>query len=54
MCPDPEKVKAIQELPAPKNVSELRQLLGMIKYLVEILAKPVTCTKPNKRVAESS
>ena len=34
---DPEKVKAIQELPAPKNVSELRQLLGMINYLGKFL-----------------
>ena len=30
---DPEKTKAIQELPAPQNVSELRQVLGMINYL---------------------
>ena len=33
MSPDPEGVKAIQEPPAPKNVSELCQLLGMINYL---------------------
>ena len=30
---DPEEVKAIQELPAPKDVPELCQVLGMISYL---------------------
>ena len=30
---DPEKVKAIVELSAPKTVSEMRQLLGTIDYL---------------------
>jgi len=33
VSPDPGKFKAIQELPAPKNVPELRQVLGMINYL---------------------
>ena len=37
VSPDPEKVEAIQELPAPKNVSELRQLLGMINCLGKFL-----------------
>ena len=49
---DPEKIKTIVELPAPKTVLELRQLLGMINYLGKILTKPVRCEKPNKRVAE--
>ena len=30
--PNPEKVIDFEELPAPKNVSELRLLLGMISY----------------------
>jgi len=37
VSPDPEKVKAIQELPAPKNVQELHQVLGMINYLGNFL-----------------
>ena len=37
VSPDPEKVKAIQELPAPKNVQELHQGLGMINYLGKFL-----------------
>lgn len=35
--PDPEKVIAFEELPVPKNVSELRQLLGMIIIAKKIL-----------------
>ena len=37
VSPDPEKVRAIQELPAPMNVPELRQVLGMINYLGKFL-----------------
>jgi len=37
VSPDPEKAKAIQELPAPQNVQELRQVLGMINYLGRFL-----------------
>ena len=33
VSPDPDKVGAIQELPPPLNVSQLRQVLGMISYL---------------------
>ena len=37
VSPDQEKAKAIQELPEPQNVSELRQVLGMINYLGKFL-----------------
>ena len=37
VSPDPEKAKAIQELPAPQNVQELRQVLAMINYLGRFL-----------------
>ena len=30
--PDPEKVKAIQEVPSPTNVQTLHSFLGMINY----------------------
>jgi hypothetical protein len=35
--PDPEKVRAIVELPPPTSVSESRRLLGMINYLGKFL-----------------
>nr|VZI26348.1 unnamed protein product [Spirometra erinaceieuropaei] len=31
-CPDPENIRAIQRMPAPKNVSQLRSFLGLISY----------------------
>ena len=34
---DPEKVKAVVELPTPKTVSEMSQLLGTIDYLRKFL-----------------
>ena len=37
MSPVPDKVKAIQDLPAPDNVPELRHVLGMINYLGRFL-----------------
>nr|VZI34367.1 unnamed protein product [Spirometra erinaceieuropaei] len=30
--PDPENIRAIQRVPAPKNVSQLRSFLGLISY----------------------
>ena len=50
---DPEKVKAIVELPALKTVSEMRQLLGTIDYLGKFLPNLSDVKKkPSKRVAE--
>ena len=37
--PDPEKTRAVQELDAPKNVSELRSFLGMVNQLGRFLPK---------------
>ncbi|BHF61522.1 hypothetical protein SprV_0100449700 [Sparganum proliferum] len=35
--PDPENIRAIQRMPAPKNVSQLRSFLGLISYYSSIL-----------------
>lgn len=32
-----ERRKAFQELPAPKNLTELRRIIGMVKYLDKVL-----------------
>jgi hypothetical protein len=32
ISPDPEKVEALQHLPAPSNLAELRSFLGMANY----------------------
>ena len=46
VSPDPEKVRAIQELPPPQNVSQLRQVLGMINYLGRFLLNLSTVISP--------
>lgn len=37
--PDPKKVKAITNMPEPKNKSQLKSLLGMVQYLTKFLPK---------------
>lgn len=45
--PDPSKVQAVHDLPAPQNTAELRTVLGMIQYLAKFVSistviKPLT------------
>ncbi|BHF65205.1 hypothetical protein SprV_0200821500 [Sparganum proliferum] len=35
--PDPENIRAIQRMPAPKNVSQLRSFIGLISYYSSFL-----------------
>uniref|UniRef100_A0A3Q1FUD2 Reverse transcriptase/retrotransposon-derived protein RNase H-like domain-containing protein n=1 Tax=Acanthochromis polyacanthus TaxID=80966 RepID=A0A3Q1FUD2_9TELE len=44
--PDKAKVKAVTELEAPKNISDLRRILGMIHYLGRYLPNLSELTKP--------
>jgi hypothetical protein len=44
--PDPEKVKAISEMPPPKNVSELRTVCGMFNYMSKFVPDLATTLKP--------
>lgn len=43
---DEEKIQAIMELDAPKNVPELRRVLGMIRYLGRYLPNLATVLEP--------
>ncbi|XP_064653080.1 uncharacterized protein LOC135503433 [Lineus longissimus] len=43
---DEEKIQAIMELDAPENVSELRRVLGMIRYLGRYLPNLATVVEP--------
>lgn len=44
--PDPEKTRAILELKAPTNVTELRQFLGIVNYLGRFLPNLSQVTQP--------
>ena len=46
ITPHEEKVKAIRDLPAPKDVSSLRTSLGMIQYLSRFTPSLSTLLKP--------
>ena len=44
--PDPEKVEAVHALPAPTNVTELQEFLGMVTYLSPFIHGLSTLTAP--------
>ena len=44
--PDPNKVKAIKEMPMPQNVSQLRSLLRALSYYRRQLPKMAARTRP--------
>ena len=44
--PDPEKVEAVHGLPAPTNVTELQEFLGMVTYLSPFICGLSTLTAP--------
>lgn len=44
--PIPEKVRAIVEAPAPRNVSQLKSFLGMLNYYAKFLPNLSTCLAP--------
>uniref|UniRef100_A0A3Q1EIG7 Gypsy retrotransposon integrase-like protein 1 n=1 Tax=Acanthochromis polyacanthus TaxID=80966 RepID=A0A3Q1EIG7_9TELE len=44
--PDPDKVKAIKELPEPQNVQDLKRVLGMFTYLGKYIPHLSTVGQP--------
>ena len=43
---DPDKVKAIREMPAPKTEKEFRGFIGRLQYISRFIAKLTTICKP--------
>ena len=43
---DPEKVKAIEKFPAPKNVSQLRGFLGLTNFIAKFVPKSTDIVQP--------
>ncbi|KAK7107196.1 hypothetical protein V1264_015153 [Littorina saxatilis] len=46
VSPDPDKVKAIRDMPPPTNVTELRTLCGMLNYLTKFVPHMASTLKP--------
>lgn len=44
--PDPDKIAAIAQMPAPQSVEELQTLLGMANYLARFIPSLATTTAP--------
>lgn len=44
--PDPDKVEAISQLPPPRNVQELKRVLGMVNYLGKYIPALATIGQP--------
>jgi len=37
--PDPDKIKAVQEMPRPENIKAVRRFCGFVNYLAEFMLK---------------
>ena len=48
--PDPKKCDNIKEKPAPTNVKELQQFLGMVQYMSPFIPKLSTLTDPLRKL----
>ena len=48
--PDPDKVKAMTNLPMPTNISQLRSVLGALSCLPEFSPQMATITRPLKKL----
>ena len=51
--PDPEKIKAIHEMPAPKDKKGVERLLGTVNYLAKFIPNMSTITKPIRDILKA-
>lgn len=50
--PDPEKIRALKEMPAPNNIKELRTFLGLVQYLGKFLPNLPEESAPLRQLLE--
>lgn len=50
MKSDPEKIKAITNMPTPLNIKQLKTFLGMVNYLAKFLPNISTITEPLRQL----
>ena len=54
MWSDPDKVTAIKQTEAPKNISTLRQFLRMVNQLGKFSPKLATTTQPMRELSKKA
>ena len=52
LCADPAKVKAITEMPPPKDVKDVQRLLGLAQYLTKFLPRLASITTPLRELTQ--
>ena len=52
LCVDPKKVRAIAEMPPPKDVTAVQRLLGLVQYLSKFLPRLSDMTKPLRELTQ--
>ena len=50
--PDPEKIRAVQEMQPPQNTKELKSFLGLIQYLAKFMPKMASESAPLRELLE--
>ena len=53
ISPDPKKTAAIQEMPQPSSVTELRQFMGMVNQMSKFFPKIAHLSKPLRELLSS-
>ena len=52
--PDPEKIRAMQEMTQPSNTKELKTFLGFIQYLAKFLPNMAEVSAPLRKLLEKN
>lgn len=52
--PDPEKIKAIHDMPKPSNVKEVQRLLGMVNFLAPFIPNMSQLTSPLRNLIKKN
>lgn len=52
LAPDPEKVRAVQEMPRPLDAQGVQRLLGVVTYLAKFLPQLSTICEPLRRLTD--
>ena len=50
LSPDPDKIKALTDMPKPTNVQGIQRLIGMVTYLAKFLLQLSTVCEPLRRL----